>query len=152
MTVSFQPHAFDAAAFERDVGAGTAIVNALVAHTLEEPAFDWSLDGTDAGEFICERVDDEGAAIGSLVDVVLRALGDDDEISGLLASISRTRGRLVAEPPYIGFLLPEEIRRATTLLGGLVFTDVDGERDRRLLVAILERTVESGVGVYWVAL
>ncbi len=152
MTVSFQPHAFDATAFERDIGEGTGVVEALAAHTVDAPAFDWSLDGTDAGEFICERVDEQGASVGSLVDVVLRALREDDEIAGLLTLVSSKRGRLVDRPPYLGFLLPEEIRRAATLLGGLVFADEDAERDRRLLMTIFERTMERGVGMYWMAL
>ena len=151
MAVSFQPHAFASGPFERDLAAGVDVVASLVRSTLGEPAFDWSLDGTDDAEIICERVDDRGESRGSLVDVVCAQLDRSSETARLLALVS-ANGRLAERPPYLGFLLPDEIRRVTTLLGGTVLDDTDAERDRRLLLRLFEKTFEASVGLYWLAL
>lgn len=152
MAVSFQPHAFAAEPFESDLAAGVGMVTALVSRTVDEPSFDWSLDGTDDGEFICERVDDRGEPIGSLVDVVRAHLDPSSESATLLSLVSVDEGRLKADPPYVGFLLPEEIRRVATLLGGTVLADPDAERDRLLLLRLFETTFDASLGLYWLAL
>lgn len=152
MAVSFQPHAFAADPFASDLAAGVDVVQALVARTVDEPAFDWSLDGTDDGEIICERVDDRGVPLGSLVDVVRAQLDPSGETATLLAFVSASDGRLTPRAPYVGFLLPEEISRAATLLGSTVLDDPDAERDRRLLLRVFEMTLDAAVGLYWVAL
>ena len=106
-------------------------------------------DGTEETEIVCERVDDDGFSIGSLVDVVHRALDPEDELATLLVCVSAFGGRLAERPPYLGFLLPEELRRAATLLDGMVFASAEVERDRRLLSRLLAIAQDAGVGLYW---
>jgi hypothetical protein len=151
MAVSFQPYAFAAPAFEAGLAADGDMISLLVESTLDEPAFDWSLDGSEETEIICERVDDDGATIGSLVDVVRARLSDDDEARLLLGFVSARAGRLVGQGAYVGFLLPEEARRLATLLGGMIFTEPAEERDRLLLLGILGRLEGGSLGVYWMA-
>lgn len=152
MAVSYQPHAFDAAPFRVGIAAGADAVELLALHTLDEPAFDWSLDGTEEGEIICERVDDTGASVGSLVDVVRLALEAEGDLSALLAGASVRGGRLPDRTPYVGYLLPDEIAGASAALAARTFEDTAAERDRRLLLRIFERVASGSQGLYWMAL
>lgn len=76
---------------------------------------------------------------------------DVDELCALLDHVNGIDGGRFGDlaEPFVGYLLPGEIRRATELLEGHRFTDPGQEDDRRLLLEIFSISARTGHGLYW---
>lgn len=74
-----------------------------------------------------------------------------DELCTLLGHVSGHEGGRFGDltEPFVGYLLPEEIRRAAELLSGLRFADPGRETDRRLLLEVFSISMRTGHGLYW---
>jgi hypothetical protein len=74
-----------------------------------------------------------------------------DELCALLDHINGIDGGRFGDlaEPFVGYLLPGEIRRAGALLEGHRFTDPAQEDDRRLLLEIFSISGRNGHGLYW---
>src|SRR3954469_17148548 len=125
MGIYFRPYAFDAEKFTAGVarcsGPGQ-IARLLLDCGVDEPSFDWSLDGTIRGDLVGARLD---PAVGGKVSLVQhlrlglrRVEGDHSEACTLLGHLSESDGRLAENDDYgiMGYLSLDEIRRLSTLL------------------------------------
>lgn len=164
MSICHHPHAFDAGRFAAELAAADCattldVVMVLMDCALDEPDFDWSLDGTEDGNIISGRVNPL-QWIGSIVDNVRLGLRTDGtapghvEASTLLGHVSVADGRLIEEEPFVGYLMPDEIRRASELLADIALDDAGSgsDSDRLLLLRLFATALESERGLYWLQL
>jgi hypothetical protein len=120
---------------------------------LERLDFGWSLDGTGDGDIISRRA----PSGGSLVENVRAALGNLDptpaniKAEKLLAYASENGGNLVDHDHEhdVGYLMPDEISRLSTLLAAMTFADPWEEGDRQLLLRLFTIALENKCGLFW---
>lgn len=133
-----------------------AHVMKLIDCTVDEPDLGWSIDGTIEGDIISRRVRPDGDSV-SLVEHVRSALdptgsvADQVESFTLLRYVSEFDGERRVEEGYIvGYLMPDEIRRAFILLSEVRFPGNPGqERDRLLLLRLFTTALKDDRGLYW---
>jgi hypothetical protein len=158
MSICYHLHAFDAQRFADEVAKCSETIDIcmlLEDCEVDEPYFGWSIDGTPDADFIGERVHPVRGSV-SLVENVRSELDsthvvpERTETSVLLGYVSEVDGRLAEEEPYVGYLMPDEIRRASMLLAKITLADDAGQdRDRLLLLRLFSIALESGCGLVW---
>lgn len=74
-----------------------------------------------------------------------------DELGVLLDHVNGIDGGRFGDlaEPFVGYLLPGEIRRAAELLGTLRFADPGQESDRQLLLEIFSISARDQHGLFW---
>jgi hypothetical protein len=154
VSICYHPHAFDAERFAVEVGTCTTVmdlIEALAICAVHDPHFGWSLDEAVEDDIIGGRVHPDQGTV-SLVENVRSALDPvgQAEAVRLLGHVSEFDGRLVAVDTFAGYLMPDEIRRVSTLLDEVPFSGSAGQdEDRRLLLRLFAIALKDDRGLYW---
>ena len=158
VSTCYHPHAYDAQRFDTQKAACSTVLDLFVELadcTVDDPPFGWSLDGTPEGDIVGARVHPDRGSI-SMVEYVRSAFDPAGPGSGpaevfrLLGHISEFDGRLISEQFLVGYLLPDEIRRVSTLLTELPFPgDPAQDSDRQLLLQLFAIALKDDRGLYW---
>jgi hypothetical protein len=158
VSICYHPHAFDAQHFaaQADTCRTTLdLIMALMDYSVDDPCIGWSIDGTPEGDLISRRVHSDRGSV-SLVENVRSAFDPTSPVAGhaeairLLGHVSEFDGRLVDEEPFVGYLMPDEIRRVSALLAQIPFPGDPGqEHDLVLLLRLFTTALEDDRGLYW---
>jgi hypothetical protein len=158
VSICYHPHAYDAQRFgAQSAGCSTALdlFVELADCTVDDPKFGWSIDGTPEGDIVGTRVHPDRGSV-SMVEYVRSALDPAGPVEGhaearrLLGYVSEVDGRLVEEEFLVGYLLPDEIRRVSTLLAEVSFPGSPGQdEDRLLLLRLFTIALKDDRGLYW---
>lgn len=158
MSICYHPHAYDAQRFDAQRAGCSTVLDLFVELadcTVNDPKFGWSIDGTIEGDIIGARVHPDLGSM-SMVEYVRSAFDPPGPVAGqaevveLLGHISEFDGRLISEQFLVGYLLPDEIRRVSSLLTELPFPgDLAQDSDRQLLLQLFTIALKDDRGLYW---
>lgn len=159
MSICYHPHAFDAQRFGAQSDTCSTdldLVTELTDCTVRDSEFERSIDGALESEIFSARVHPDRGSV-SLVENVRSALDPTSPVAGhaeafgLLGYASEFDGRRQAADLYVvGYLMPEEIRRVSTLLAEVPYPGSPGQdEDRLLLLRLFTMALKGDHGLYW---
>lgn len=166
MSLCYHPQLFDGERFHRERASARSQVQAwaLLSSCMEgyEDVFGWGLDESDLeSDFISSRSTSDGARVGSLVDNVIAGLGrraGSEKLIGALSHVTESRGRRLEFDSYLGYFTQSErgevLRELQTVSLASRSVDHDQtavweERDRKILVGLLEIAQQPDAGIVW---